>query len=172
MEHLTLVVSGGEAAADGIVLGVANDSPFRLHYKVICDSSWRVRRAKINLMDGRRSLSLTSSGEGQWFNEEGAEISALDGCIDIDITATPFTNTLPIHRLALEQGESADIKVAYVWIPDLEVESDEQRYTCLEIGADGGKYHFEQIATGFKALIQVDADGLVEDYEDLFGRVV
>ena len=171
MEHLALIMRHDEAVADGIVLCVENDTAFRLRYKVRCDSRWRLRRVEINFVDNGRGLSLTADGEGRWFDESGAAVLALGDCVDVDITATPLTNTLPIRRLALKQGESADIKVAYVTIPDLRVVPDEQRYTCLETGAAGGRYRFEQVGSGFTAILQVDADGLVEDYSELFKRV-
>ena len=37
----------------------------------------------------------------------------LVGCEYVDISETPFTNTLVIRRLGLTPGESADISVAY-----------------------------------------------------------
>lgn len=171
MEHLTLIVRRAGAAADGLVLGVEENAAFRLRYTVGCDPRWRVRRVEVNLSGGGRGLSLSADGRGRWFDESGAPVPALDGCVDVDITATPLTNTLPIRRLALKPGESADIRVAYVTTPDLRVAPDEQRYTCLETDAGGGRYRFEQIGTGFTAVIRVDADGLVEDYPGLFRRV-
>lgn len=171
MEHLALITRNGEAEADGIVLGVEGDAAFRLRYTVRCDSRWRVRRVEINLVDDRRELKLNADGEGRWFDEAGAAVHALDGCVDVDITATPLTNTLPIRRLSLKQGESADIKVAYITVPELGLAPDEQRYTCLETDAAGGRYRFEQTGTGFTAVLRVDADGLVEDYPGLFKRV-
>jgi hypothetical protein len=171
MEHLALILRHDEVAADGMVLGVEDDAAFRLRYTVRCDSRWRVRRVEVSFVDGGRGLSLTADGEGRWFDESGAALPALDGCVDVDITATPLTNTLPIRRLALKQGESADIKVAYVTIPELRVTPDEQRYTCLETDAAGGRYRFEQVGSGFTAILQVDAEGLVEDYPELFRSV-
>lgn len=91
--------------------------------------------------------------------------------MDVDITATPLTNTLPIRRLSLKPGESADIKVAYVTIPDLSVTPDEQRYTRLDERTDRGRYRFEQLGTGFTAILQLDAERLVEHYSELFNRV-
>jgi hypothetical protein len=172
MEHLALIVRHDEVVADGIVLGVEDGAAFRLRYTVSCDSRWRVRRVEVGFVDGGRGLILTADGEGHWFDERGAAVPALGGCVDVDITATPLTNTLPIRRLALKQGESADIKVAYVTTPDLRVAPDEQRYTCLETDdAAGGRYRFEQVGSGFTAVLQTDADGLVEDYPGLFKRV-
>lgn len=47
---------------------------------------------------------------------------------------------LPIRRLALKQGESSELTVAYIVIPEMKVALDKQRYTCLEISSAGSKY--------------------------------
>jgi hypothetical protein len=42
------------------------------------------------------------------------EVRDLSGCCEnVDVSETPFTNTLPIRRLGLTSGESAEIRVAY-----------------------------------------------------------
>ncbi|MCL4245981.1 MAG: putative glycolipid-binding domain-containing protein, partial [Candidatus Dadabacteria bacterium] len=88
--------------------------------------------------------------------------------IDVDIFPTPFTNTIPIRRLGLGAGQSADIIVAYIKLPEMSVTSDPQRYTCvmpLKI------YRFESLDSDFKCDIEVDEDGLVVSYPGLFRRV-
>jgi uncharacterized protein len=49
-----------------------------------------------------------------------------DGCRDVDLEASPCTNTIPIHRLGLEAGDSADAPAAYVRWLDLSVQRLEQ----------------------------------------------
>ncbi|MGH9942128.1 MAG: putative glycolipid-binding domain-containing protein [Pyrinomonadaceae bacterium] len=44
-------------------------------------------------------FSLTANGGGRWCDELGEAVSRFDGCLDVDITATPFTNTLPIRQI-------------------------------------------------------------------------
>jgi uncharacterized protein len=85
-------------------------------------------------------------------------------------SATPFTNTLPIGRLGLEQGESEELTVTYVRVPELLVGPQRQRYGCLEAQADGGLYRLEVLPSGFTAELPVDAEGLVIDYPGLFRR--
>ncbi len=42
------------------------------------------------------------------------DVRDLSGCCEnVDVSETPFTNTLPIRRLGLTSGESAEIRVAY-----------------------------------------------------------
>ena len=81
----------------------------------------------------------------------------------------PFTNTLPIRRLGLAQGQTADIRAVYVELPALTVSVDPQRYTCLK---PGQLYRYESLDSEFARDIDVDADGLVVTYPGLFKRVI
>ena len=172
LEHLRLTVDDAGTLADGVVLGVDDGQPFRLRYRVRCDPAWRVREVTIDpLRPDAPGLSLRADGEGHWTTGDGDPLPALDGCLDVDIRVTPFTNTLPIRRLGLRPGEAREIAVAYVAAPRMEVTPVRQRYTCLESRPDGGRYRYEGLSTGFVAELPVDADGLVLDYPGVFRRV-
>jgi uncharacterized protein len=84
----------------------------------------------------------------------------------VDIAISPLSNTLPIRRLELAVGESAEITTAYVAVPDLTVVTDPQRYTRL---ADH-EYRYESRDSNFKRVITVDEHGLVVTYPGLFVR--
>jgi hypothetical protein len=171
LEHLRLVTSDGGVVANGLVIGVEGGRPFRIGYEIRCDGRWRVREVRAAAPDsGRPVLELLADGEGRWKRRSGEPVPELDGCIDVDISATPFTNTLPIRRLGLKHGESEELAVTYVRVPELLVGLERQRYGCLETRADGGLYRFEALPSGFTAELRVDADGLVTDYPGLFRR--
>ena len=171
LEHLRLVTSDGGVVANGLVIGLEAGRPFRIGYEIRCDGRWRVREVRVATPDsGRPVIELLADGEGHWKSGGGEPIPELDGCIDVDISATPFTNTLPIRRLGLEPGESEELTVTYVRVPELLVGPERQRYGCLEAQADGGLYRFEALPSGFTAELPVDADGLVIDYPGLFRR--
>jgi len=172
LEHLRLVESDNGAIADSVVIQMIDRLPVRLHYEIRVDAGWRVREADIDVWAPElRQLKLRSDGCGRWTDAAGGALTNLNGCVDIDITATPFTNTLPIRRIRLEPGESEEISVAYIWVPELSVEPATQRYTCLERGDDGSLYRYEGLGTGFVTNLPVDPDGLVLDYPDIFRRV-
>jgi hypothetical protein len=122
---------------------------------------------------GRAPIRLQVDEDGGWLDESGEPIPLLDGCTDVDISITPFTNTLAIRRLGLKPGQTCEILAAYFAIPEMDVRPAWQRYTCLEISPDGGAYRYEDKGQpqGFSANLPVDADGLVLDYPDLFRRV-
>jgi len=172
LEHFYLRRGHDEITADGTVIGVEENVAFRIRYQIRCDLKWHVRKVVVkSLEENEHTIRFVSDGIGNWTNESGNPVLELTGCVDVDITATPFTNTLPIQRLSLHSGESAEIKVVYFLIPEMQVRVEPQRYTCVETSNAGGKYKFESLNGGFTAVITVDADGLVEDYPELFKRV-
>jgi len=115
-------------------------------------------------------LELLTDGEGHWKKRGGEPVPELDGCIDVDISATPFTNTLPIRRLGLKPGESEELVVTYIRVPELLVGPERQTYGCLGAQVNGGLYRFEALPGGFTAELPVDTEGLVLDYPGLFRR--
>jgi len=112
-------------------------------------------------------LLLLADGQGNWRTGAGAPLPELRGALDVDLSASPFTNTLALRRLGLRTGESADIAAAYVAFPDLALSLDPQRYTCL---AAGSLYRYQSRDSAFRADVAVDADCLVTDYPGLFRR--
>jgi len=177
LEHLRLEVGAAAISADGAIIALLESEIFRVGYQIIGDAAWRVREVRILASHPISSvLHLRTDGAGRWSNTNGELLPALDGCMDIDFAATPFTNTLPIQRLDLQSGESAEVAVVYIDAPSLEITPVRQRYTCLESGADGGRYRFEALPYpalpgGFVAELTVDADRLVREYPPLFRRV-
>ncbi len=167
-EHLSLRSTAEGVVAEGVVVGARHGTPYGLRYHVACDVRWRVREAMLSLAGEDRRLHLRSDGEGNWQDSEGRPVEALQGCVDIDISATPFTNTLPIRRLGLALGEAREILVAYVAVPALAPEPVRQRYTCLEAGR---LYRYEGLFRGYVGELPVDADGLALDYPGTFRRV-
>jgi hypothetical protein len=170
IEHLRLTADDDGVAADGLVVGVDEGAAFRCRYEVRCDAAWRVREVRAALLDGGE-IHLLADGAGRWTAADGEPRPDLDGCLDLDIRVTPLTNTLPIRRLGLRPGESAELAVAYLALPALDATPVRQRYTRLTAGPGGGLYRYESLPGGFRADLPVDADGLVLDYPGLFRRV-
>jgi len=171
LEHLRLSTSDRDLVANGLVIGLEAGRPFRIGYEIRCDERWRVREVRTASPDSEQpDLELLADGEGRWKRRDGEPVPELDGCIDVDISATPLTNTLPIRRLGLMPGESEELAVTYVRVPELSVGPERQRYGCLEARADGGLYRFEALPSGFTAELPVDAERLVIDYPGLFRR--
>ncbi|HKS16403.1 MAG TPA: putative glycolipid-binding domain-containing protein [Planctomycetota bacterium] len=167
LEHLLLA----ERAAESVVLAFdEKHGPFRLDYRLTWDESWRLREADLRVTTGHftRSLILQTDGQGHWRHRDGRAIDDLDGCSDIDIWPTPFTNTFPIRREPMAVGERRQFRMAWISAPDLTFHAQPQAYTRL-----GDRlYLFESLdGSGFSAELPVDEEGIVLDYPNLFRRV-
>jgi hypothetical protein len=166
LEHLTLRPRVDGHAADGVIISA--DEPWRaLRYRIAIDAAWRVREVRIEAIGGP-SLVLAGDGEGRWRDGAGEVLAHLDGAIDIDLTGSPFTNTLPIRRLDLPVEASAEIRVVYIDCGDLAVTVKPQRYTRVS----SRHWRFESLDVDFQRDLEVDEHGLVKDYPGLFRRVV
>jgi hypothetical protein len=167
IEHLAFDSHADGFEVESVVVGQRYGRAYGLHYTVRCDAQWRTRHAWLKIVGGAE-LELHGDGAGRWHDGHGLVLSTIEGCIDIDIAATPFTNTLPIRRLQLAEGQRQPISVAYVSTPDLQVTRVEQAYTCIESNRE---YRYEGIFRNFTANMRVDDDGLVIDYPTLFTRL-
>jgi len=172
MEHLDLIEGPHGFSANGLVLVVKENVPYRIRYTVSCDISWHVREVHVELLNGHASeIHLKSDGKGHWTTSNHEQVALLDGCIDVDISATPFTNTLAIQRLGLAVGEVAEIAVAYINVPTMQVTAVKQRYTYMESNDDGEHYQYAGYPSGYQAELVVDRNKLVIAYPELFMRV-
>ncbi len=165
-ERCTATLADDAPRFAGVVLHLAEGHPCYTSYRITLDAQWRTRDVDIRTtaLHKDRALHLTANGGGNWWLNDSA-CPALDGCIDIDLGITPATNTLPIRRLGLQPGQSAELDAAWVRFPELTIERLPQRYTCLA----PDRYRYE--SANFAATLTVDAHGLVRDYEGLWRAV-
>jgi uncharacterized protein len=148
--HLSLAVRNSGVVADGLVLGVVEGRPFRIAYEVRCDANWRVRAARVSVPGEPPKVELLPDGRGNWTGPDGRTVTYLEDCEYVDISETPLTNTLlPIRRLGLVPGESAEISVAYFDGAELQPWPEPQCYTCLEKDSGGGLYRFLDLDGGW-----------------------
>ncbi len=168
LEHLHLIESESAISANGLVIGVEKNNPFRLRYEIECDAHWAVAYIHLQLLDAEIPYSVTvrSDGAGHWSTPPGESIPELEGCLDVDLSVTPFTNTQSIRRLGLKPGQSAEIAVAYFTVPDLRYNLQHQRYTCVETDKLGAVYQFESMTSNYHAQLRVNSQGLVDTYTE------
>lgn len=160
--------STGDIVAHGMAIGSTEDKPFAARFTMQCDAEWRTRALTVETTDGRK-LDIRSDGKGHWTNGEGNELPALAGLIDIDLQASPLTNTLPIRRLDIDPSMGpVELTMVYIPFDTFEPYPHAQRYTCLE---SGRRYLYENADGSFSAELAVDEDGLVLDYPGLFERL-
>ena len=152
--------------ASGWVLGGSVVRRFKegaavITYVIETDPGWRTRKVTVEqVLDGRRRTLEMALRRSRWL-VEGTEDSGLRGCIDVDLQASPVTNTLAIKRAALRVGSRVDLTAAWVKFPSLRVAPLRQSYERL-----GKRKYRYRSATGFMAEIEVDGFGLVARYGD------
>lgn len=135
-------------------------------YKIDIDKDWHVRAFKIRSIDGRKR-SYRSPKPGRWHDGEGKHLPQFDGCIDIDLSFTPFTNTLPVRRMPFAKGEAREFSMLWMPVDTLDPIVDKQRYTCL---TPGRTFRYEAVDGSFTADVDFDPYGLVMNYPGLFKR--
>jgi hypothetical protein len=167
LEHLSLRESEDGFLAEGVVIGADTGLPFGCSYAIRCDARWHVRSVHVHVT-GAAPLLLQADGEGHWCDGEGRPLPVVDGCIDVDLSCTPLTNTLPIRRLGSALEHRQEIRVAYVDVPALRIEAVPQAYRRT----GPHLYLFESLSHPFSAEIATDDDGVVRFYPGLFNRVL
>ncbi len=169
LEYCQLWDSGDGFALTGTVISALPDhDPMQVDYEVICSRTWETRTVRVTLTQGAttRELDLRVDQHRRWWRGD-EELPALAGCIDVDLSATPSTNTLPIRRLALAVGDGRDVTAAWVRLPELTVEPLPQRY----VRTGDRQYRYESRGGAFTAMLDIDDLGLVVDYPPAWGRV-
>ena len=137
----------------------------RVQYVVRLSATWQVRQFLLFRDLDDPDLWLATDGTARWGEMNGAHRVELDGCYDIDLACTPFTHSLPIRRLPLLVGDSADLRVVTVDVETLAVQVAAHRYTRL----DTHRWRFGrgEDSTEF----DVDEHGLLLDLPGKFRRL-
>lgn len=139
----------------------------RIEYVLRVSASWQVRQFLLFRDMEEPDLWLATDGGGRWGEVNGAHRTELDGCYDVDLACTPFTNTLPLRRLHLEDGDTVELPVVYVDPDTLSVTRVVQRYTRLH----QRRWRYDSVASGFTVDFDVDEHGLVVDYPGEYRRI-
>ena len=158
VERCHLSEEGGSVRVSSVIEGFEEECAYELE----ADSKWAFRA--LNIRFGGRTVAVAYDDD-QW-RVNGAPRCDLSEAREVDISVSPFSNTLPIRRMQLTVGESVDIVTAYVTLPDLAVTTDPQRYTRVS----ETEYLYESRDSDFRRTISVDEGGLVIDYPGLFKR--
>jgi len=147
----------------GSVAVVLDDEPVAVTYRVEVDKAWQTLNAEVTqrLGSGANEVHIAVV-DGVW-TVAGEPRPDLSGCVDIDLGVSPITNTLPIRRLNLEPGGTAEVGAAWVQFPSLEIRRLYQRYTLI----DTKTFRYES-DTGFRADLTVDTFGVVRNYPGLW----
>lgn len=174
MEHVAIFRQASGMIVDAVALvALADIEPARLGYRIELDAAYRTRSLIVtDLLTSDVLAGLRADGEGGWTDATSGDRSPdLAGCIDVDLSVTAFTNSLPVWRLGLQVGESAEILAAWFKYPEIAVVPARQRYTRLDDGRHGQRYRYEGLDSDFVADLELDQHGLVLDYPRFRKRI-
>ena len=167
LETLQFKKYGNDFIAKSLVNGIIKSRPILIEYHLIISGNWLIKEVEIKSLLAHKNITLKSGSNGKWYDVDNQEIPELDGCLDIDIAITPFTNTLPIKRLGNSLKQRTKITVLYFDIDNWCFKKVEQNYTKLT----DNLYKYEGVFRNFVADLPIDDYGFVTTYPGLFKRV-
>ncbi|MEO7800738.1 MAG: putative glycolipid-binding domain-containing protein [Ginsengibacter sp.] len=168
MENCMITTNAEGYIINSQLTGTFEDKILRIDYQLQLDWMWHTMSVIANSRHGEHTnaLSFISDTNGNWwFN--GTAVDEFKDCLDVDISITPFTNTIPIKRLKLNDSEAQVIKVLYMNLPKEELHIMEQRYTRISATS----YLYQNVGSKFEAVITTDENGLVTNYPEIFERL-
>jgi hypothetical protein len=171
-------------AARGVQIAV-DPVPYSCRYEVVTNERWEtvrfdvtaegagwLRTVRLERAAGRWRVTTAEQGDlDAALRAAGHPAAPLPGCedpdrlvdaLDVDLTGSPLTNTLPLRRLGLA-GAKATVTVAWVVLPGLAVLPADQSYAV-----DGERVRFS--SAGFEADLLVDDESYVVHYPGLARR--
>ena len=165
--------------------GSSTTAAYALTFDLRTDPQWITRRLDVRV-DGDgwwRALTLHRDERG-WTSRRldasgGDDPRVTDrrhpelaGALDCDLALCPVTNTMPVLREGMldtsRVGEHrwAELTMAWVTVPDLDVQQSVQRYESgVPVAGGGAQIRFQ--SGGFVEHIEFDADGVVVSYPSI-----
>lgn len=167
LENCLITTTGHGATIQSTIVGKYEHTIYLLEYKILTNAAWETLFVDIKSRHSDQVMhhQYESDGKGHW-TSNGRALEYLQGCIDIDISLTPLTNTLPIKRLSFEKETPQRILVLYFDILEQQVKPVQQQYTQLSYY----QYLYENVEDDFNANIELDENGFVLDYPGQFER--
>ncbi|RYY53129.1 MAG: hypothetical protein EOO09_19070 [Chitinophagaceae bacterium] len=164
-EHCLINSNDSGIKVDSVIIGKNESGIYRVEYALLLDQHWKTISLTASSLHNNivQHLEYTSDGQGNW-TDKGQVVERLQGCIDIDLPLTPFTNSLPVNRLNLAVGAESDVRVVYVDLLSQKISPLTQKYK--RISAD--EYLYQNVPNDFEAVIKTDHEGFVLDYPELF----
>lgn len=169
LEHCIIVETEEGYKVDSTIIGHYEGLIYKTTYKIRIGADWTTRSFELSSLHGNKRWSLMGARRpsGSWaINSE--LLNSYENCYDIDISLTPFTNTLPINRLQLSPQQTQQVNVLHIDVLSNSHKRAVQQYSCRK----PMEYKFENVPNDFEAVLTVDEYGFVEKYPQLFDRLM
>jgi len=156
-----------EIVINSVITGRHDNTIYTAEYVIKISSEWKVKQFEIAYsLNGIKNLVTGIHHPKGWIINK-QERPEFKNCVDIDITVTPFTNSLPINRLKLPVNVPRQIDVLYIDVLENRIYPVKQQYTKKS----NTEYNFQNVPNDFEADIGVDKEGFVAHYPGLFERI-
>jgi len=167
-DSATLVERPDGAELRGMAVFRDEAGPAALQYLVRCNAEWQTTEATVEGWSGERTVRLRFRRDrsGNWTLNDMAS-PAVAQCVDLDLNFTPATNLLPLRRLALSVGQSAEVRSAWLEWPAAVLSPLVQQYTRRSVA----EYDYSADLPGsekFEAVLRVSSVGWVLNYGELW----
>lgn len=149
------------------IIGSYQQKIYSASYRLIINKQWKIEEFLIDSEVNMTKNILTGKKTGINWEINHFDNPSFKGFHYIDISLTPFTNTLPIDNLQLKIGDSKEIDIIYIDLINSDITPVRQRYTRTDLH----EYLYENIVSDFTAYIQVDENGLILNYPGLFEKI-
>lgn len=172
-EVVSITVSDASYRLDGHTAAVEAGQAWVVRYVISLDEEWITKGARVWgwSSTGHRERWVESDGSGRW-HVNGTPAPEYDGCIDVDLESSSVTNTIPVHRLDLAVGQSAEVPAVYVRALDLGPERLDQHYLRADDDGAHQRYDYSAPDLGFTSQLIYDEFGLVLEYPGIASRVL
>lgn len=152
-------------AVEGAAVFRHDHAPAWAGYRVTCDDAWRTLEGEVRGWLGSRAVvaTMARASDGTW-RVNGKPVPGLESCVDLDLAFTPATNLLQLRRVALAEGQAAEVPAAWYHLGADTLACLPQRYERRSSNA----YWYEAPSERYAGLLETDATGFVRRYPGLW----
>ena len=164
-ESARLSSADGQWMLAGTAVFLYLGSPCRLDYSLECSPNWETVSASVRGWIGQDAIDVAIGVDSsQRWQLNGSEVFGVAGCVDLDLNFSPSTNLLPIRRLNLQVGQSAQVIAAWLRFPSFRLEPLSQSYHRT----GERTYRYESAGGSFVRDLTVNETGFVIQYPDFW----
>lgn len=164
---------GAGVRLEGQIAVIEEGEACGVRYSLHMDADWTTRSARVVARSswGEHERLIERADDGS-LAVDGEPAPQLEGLVDVDLEGSAVTNALPVNRMRLGVGVTADAPAAYVRLPDLRVVRLDQTYRRLEAEGERTRYEYEAPEFDARCVLVYDTFGLVLDYPGIAKRVL
>jgi len=125
-------------------------------YSVDCSENWEAVSGQVRGRVGERGIEFAIARRGRAWSLNGDPVPGLDHLVDLDLGFTPATNLTQLRRVAIDQGQVAQLPAAWFDVDTGTLTELPQTYERRGEFA----YWYEAPSVGYQGLLELAPNGL------------